>query len=294
MTDYYKILGIEKNATDKEIKKAYRKLALKYHPDKPNGNEEKFKKIAQAYDILSDKEKRQNYDQFGESGEQQFNYPNQDASKIFEQFFKFDSFNDNDDFSGINFFTSRRKRKDPPMSCNIICTLEELDKGITKKMKISRTIYKRNGQQQKEDNVYHVDIRPGWKEGTRITYPSVGDVHEGMNREPANIIFIIKEKAHALFKRNNNDLIINIELTFKESLLGFSKTIETLRNKKFKITSDEISYDNKKLIIYGKGMTIKNNNNDVNKRGNIIVVSKVKYPKKLTNQQRTHFEKAFD
>ena len=68
MTDYYKILGINKQATSQEIKKAYKKLAFKYHPDKNSGNneaEEKFKKIAEAYEILSDDKKRQNYDMFG-------------------------------------------------------------------------------------------------------------------------------------------------------------------------------------------------------------------------------------
>ena len=71
MADYYKILGVSKNASQEEIKKAYRKLALQYHPDKNKGNksaEEKFKKINEAYAVLSDKEKRQQYDQFGSTG----------------------------------------------------------------------------------------------------------------------------------------------------------------------------------------------------------------------------------
>ena len=63
--DYYNVLGVEKSASDEDIKKAYRKLAHKYHPDKPEGNEEKFKEINQAYQILKDKEKRAQYDQFG-------------------------------------------------------------------------------------------------------------------------------------------------------------------------------------------------------------------------------------
>lgn len=68
--DYYKILGVAKTATDDDLKKAYRKLALKYHPDKNRtpGAEERFKEIAEAYEILSDKKKRQVYDQFGEEG----------------------------------------------------------------------------------------------------------------------------------------------------------------------------------------------------------------------------------
>ncbi|MBM2839303.1 MAG: dnaJ, partial [Deltaproteobacteria bacterium] len=70
--DYYEVLGVHKNASDAEIKKAYRRLALQYHPDKNPGNkesEEKFKELAEAYEIISDPEKRARYDQFGHAGE---------------------------------------------------------------------------------------------------------------------------------------------------------------------------------------------------------------------------------
>lgn len=68
--DYYKVLGLSRSATEEEVKKAYRKLALKFHPDKNKsaGAEEKFKEIAEAYEVLSDKKKRDVYDQFGEEG----------------------------------------------------------------------------------------------------------------------------------------------------------------------------------------------------------------------------------
>lgn len=91
--DYYKVLGISKSATEKEIKKAYRYLAMKYHPDKNRDNpkvaEEKFKKVNEAYSILSDKEKRQNYDRFGKEGINQHNGMSQDqAEHVFRTFFR--------------------------------------------------------------------------------------------------------------------------------------------------------------------------------------------------------------
>ncbi|MDD5606275.1 MAG: molecular chaperone DnaJ [Candidatus Pacebacteria bacterium] len=102
MKDYYKILGIDKNASSEEIKKAYRKLAHQYHPDKRTGDENKFKEINEAYQILSDKEKRSQYDQFGSTfdqpqsgfsgfegfGQQGFDF-GEDLGDIFEQFFSF-------------------------------------------------------------------------------------------------------------------------------------------------------------------------------------------------------------
>jgi len=85
-TDYYALLGVSKNATDAEIKKAYRKLAMKYHPDHTKGDktaEEKFKKISEAYAVLSDKEKRKQYDTFGADGFQQ-RYSQEDIFRGFD------------------------------------------------------------------------------------------------------------------------------------------------------------------------------------------------------------------
>jgi len=106
--DYYKVLGVSKNANGNEIKKAYRKLAIKYHPDKNRDNKEKaaekFKKVSEAYDILSDKEKRQKYDQFGKAGiNNHGNMSNEHAQQMFSAFFGgSDPFNMffNDDMSG--------------------------------------------------------------------------------------------------------------------------------------------------------------------------------------------------
>ena len=295
MGEYYKILGIDKNASDKEIKKAYRKLALKYHPDKPDGDEDKFKKISEAYDILSDKDKKDKYDKYGKDGinnnfnNPHFNFSNNDANHIFEQFFRFNS--RNDDFSNI-FMNKKRKIKDRHIISYIYCTLEELDNGTIKKMKVPRTIYKKGGRETKEtqNNIYTINIKPGWKEGTKITYPSAGDIYEESNREPADIIFIIRQKSHENYIRDNNNLIINIHITLEESLLGFSKIIKTLRGEKIKITLDEVIQDKRKIVINGRGMSIKNN---INRRGDIFIICNIQYPEKLDDNQKMYIKQAF-
>ena len=133
--DYYEVLGVKKGASESEIKKAYRKLALKYHPDKNPDNkeaEDKFKEAAEAYDILSTPEKKQRYDQFGHSGMGGASSgPSMDD--IFSQFG--DAFG----FGGQNPFGGRRReRRGNDLVINVRVTLEDVLNGVTKKFKYRR------------------------------------------------------------------------------------------------------------------------------------------------------------
>lgn len=151
--DYYEVLGVQKNATDDEIKKAYRKMAIKYHPDKNPGNkeaEEKFKEAAEAYDVLSNPEKRQRYDQFGHAGPQSAGAgwgggfggwggagggPSLD--EIFEQF--------GDIFGGRQYTSGgvhrqRQQRKGTDLRVKVKVTLADVMNGVEKKIKIPRLV----------------------------------------------------------------------------------------------------------------------------------------------------------
>ena len=143
--DYYEVLGVDKTADEKEIKKAYRKLAMKYHPDvsEEEGSEEKFKEISEAYAVLSDEEKRQRYDQFGHDGMEGFTaedfYQNVNFDDIFQGFDIGNIF----DLFGFGGGSRSRGRTGPQRGSDIYTevhiTLEEAYNGCEKEIKVTRS-----------------------------------------------------------------------------------------------------------------------------------------------------------
>jgi DnaJ-class molecular chaperone len=281
--DYYKILGLTKGASDDDIKKAYRKLALKYHPDKNKepGAEEKFKEVAEAYEILSDPKKKDIFDKYGEEGLKMgaggggagagpssgspggFSYTwSGDPNETFRMFFGNSNpfaafFGEEDDdspngmggfggFPGMFRFTSssfggpggpgstsmhqqmsgpgaqsggsagsKKKAQDPPIYHDLLVSLEDISTGTTKKMKISRKVLGPDARSTHlEDKVLTIDIKPGWKAGTKITFPREGD--QSPSTVPADIVFIIKDKPHPYFKRDSCDLVYTARITLRE------------------------------------------------------------------------------
>lgn len=164
--DYYEVLGVAKNATDDEIKKAYRKLAIKYHPDKNPDNkeaEEKFKEAAEAYDVLSNADKRARYDQFGHAGAQGAGGfggfggfgGGMSMDDIFSQFG--DIFGGHfGGFGGAAGGHSRRQRRGSDLRIKVSLTLEEIAKGVTKTLKIPTMVScdKCNGSGAKNGSAY--------------------------------------------------------------------------------------------------------------------------------------------
>jgi len=143
--DYYEILGIGKSASEDEIKKAYRKLAIKYHPDKNPDDpsaEDKFKEAAEAYEVLSDSQKRQHYDQFGHQSVNGGGYGGGGFSDVNDIFSRFgDIFGDTpfgDFFGGNNARGGKRMRKGDSLRIKLKLNLEEVANGIEKKIKVKR------------------------------------------------------------------------------------------------------------------------------------------------------------
>ncbi|XP_066444438.1 dnaJ homolog subfamily B member 13 isoform X2 [Eleutherodactylus coqui] len=235
--DYYSVLEITRSAGDAEIKKAYRKLALKYHPlkNKDPSAPHRFRQIAEAYDVLSDLRKKATYDKFGEEGLKggiPAEFGGQHAwtsgyvyhgnphntfkdffggDNPFADFFTPDGSEVNTGFGGLR--GRGVKKQDPPIERDLYLSLEDLYFGCTKKIKISRRVMNEDGHTSSmRDKILSIDVHPGWQAGTRITFPAEGD--QGPNIIPADIVFIVKEKPHPRFVRQGDNLIYtaNIEL----------------------------------------------------------------------------------
>ncbi|CAH1775766.1 unnamed protein product [Owenia fusiformis] len=344
--DYYNILGIAKTATEDEIKKAYRKMALKYHPDKNKspGAEEKFKNISEAYDVLHDKEKRGIYDKYGEEGLKggmngggpsggptggnfQYTYhgnPHETFKMFFgdEDPFQFFSFGgqggmpggtsssrrvftnlggehehmDTDDDPFASMFgggrhgmgghgmpmggmpqSHIRKRQDKPIVHELKVSLEDIYKGTTKKMKITRKVIQPGtNQPMAEDKVLTIDIKKGWKSGTKITFPKEGD--QTPNNIPADIVFVIKDKPHPTFTRDGSDLRYKVKIGLREALVGTTLQIPTIDGKSRQLRLSEVIRPTTKKRIMGEGLPLPK---QPTKRGDLIIEFDINFPETL-------------
>lgn len=339
--DYYKILGIAKGANDDEIKKAYRKLALKYHPDKNRaaGAEEKFKEIAEAYEVLSDTKKREVYDKFGEEGlkggstntgggPEPYAFHG-DGHATFAQFFGsaspfqaffdfggpgnrvFSTMHDDDvemddpfgiggqrvgpggafrshsfNFTGPGMNMGRGAGKggqqDPAIEHDLYMNLEDIAKGCTKKMKISRRMLQQDGNYRKEDKVLTINVKPGWKAGTKITFQKEGDQSRG--KVPADIIFIIRDKPHPNFRRDGSDIRYTCKLSLKEALCGTVVEVPTLSGEKITLNLQrEVVKPNTVKRIQGHGLPYPK---EPSRKGDLLVSFDIKFPDSLSQSQK--------
>ncbi|KAL2346807.1 hypothetical protein Fmac_000807 [Flemingia macrophylla] len=333
--DYYNVLKVSRNATEDDLKKAYRKLAMKWHPDKNRDNnneaEAKFKQISEAYEarnifflnvdmmncVLSDPQKRAFYDQFGEEGlknrptsgnESSSNGFNpRNAEDIFAEFFgsspfgfgssgpgRSSRFPSDTTFGGFDnnfrsYSTGRTniQKKSPSVETKLSCTLEELYSGSTRKMKISRNVTDANGRPIEESEILSIDVKPGWKKGTKITFPEKGN--QKPNEVAADLIFVIDEKPHNLFTRDGNDLIVNKRVSLAEAIGGTTIDITTLDGRTVSIAVTDIVSPGYEMIVGNEGMPIAK---EPGRKGDLRIKFDVKFPTKLTPEQRAGLKRA--
>lgn len=319
--DFYNILGLQRNANESEIKKAYRKLAMKWHPDKNQENkdyaEKKFKAVSEAYEILSDPKKKEIYDQYGEDGLRQDGggggggFSSRDAEDIFSQFFGGAGggggpFGGGGGFGGFGGMPGgmpggfpgggfgghghghgapRQQREAPrkkadPIEQVLRLTLEEMYYGVQKNLKLTRTVI-RGGAEQRISETLTIDVKPGWKKGTKITFPEKGDEAPGVIA--ADIIFVVDEKKHPQFERDGNDLICTKRVDLHEALLGTGVFITTLNGKSINVEVPEIVSPKYVKVLVGEGMPL---SKSPNAKGDLKIKFDIRFPKELSGTQR--------
>ncbi|KAG2707302.1 hypothetical protein I3760_05G142500 [Carya illinoinensis] len=312
--DYYNMLKVSRNASEEDLKKAYKRLAMKWHPDKNPANkkesEAKFKQISEAYDVLSDSQKRQIYDVYGEEGLQAaefaspnstggpfpagnsgFRYNPRDADEIFVEFFSGSGGDRLRSGNGEEVRRSQVKKKANPKAAAIesklACTLEELYTGCRKKMRIARSVPDEFGRPKTVEEILKIDIKPGWKKGTKITFPEKGNQEPGVT--PADLIFVVDEKPHAIFKRNGNDLVVTQKISLLEALAGVTRNLTTLDGRNLAISLTDIVKPGHVMVIPNEGMP---NSKEPSKKGNIVIKFDVKFPSRLTEEQKSDLRRA--
>ncbi|KAI4326659.1 hypothetical protein MLD38_031948 [Melastoma candidum] len=333
--DYYNILKVNRNASIDDLRKSYKRLAMIWHPDKnPTSRraeaEAKFKQISEAFDVLSDPQKRQIYDLYGEEALKSGQFPPpsraggssfrrdpggghgrryegngtsfRNAEDIYAEIFGADGGGGGGVGSGgggrrggnrDGFYTTSSSgvgvggsggdaRKGPAVENTLPCSLEDLYKGVKKKMKISRTICDAHGRSRTVEEILTIEIKPGWKKGTKITFPEKGNQEPGVI--PADLIFVVDEKPHILYKRDGSDLVINHELTLLEALTGKNLEFNSLDGRNLVIPLTDIVKPGYEMIIPGEGMPI---SREPGRKGNLRIKFDVKYPARLTTEQKS-------
>ncbi|KAJ7563197.1 hypothetical protein O6H91_03G100100 [Diphasiastrum complanatum] len=372
--DYYNILKVASNASEEDLKKAYRKQAMQWHPDKnPHDKvaaEARFKQISEAYEVLSDPEKRGVYDQYGEEGLKElssppaadrffrssstrFGFNPRKADDIFAEFFFTDSsplsprrafmngssrrvfsprrvsmngssrrvcsppspsvnessrhaasatgrtalngvfgqgfggednmYRPSSKFNGSDEGEVLSPSTDRPASVenNLHCSLEELYNGSIRKMKIARNAVDANGKIVPFEEVLTIEVKPGWKKGTRITFPDKGN--EQPNAVPGDLVFVIDERPHEIFERQGNDLVVTEKILLADALAGCTVCITTLDARLLRIPITEVIHPGYEKVVLSEGMPIAR---EQGMKGNLRIKFDIKFPTTLSTDQR--------
>ena len=275
MADFYSVLGVSKNATSQEIKTAYRKLALKWHPDKNKSSEAdaKFKEINKAYEVLSDTKKRDTYDQYGESafkggaaGGQSYSYNQGPFSYTYSsqggnpfENIDFGGFSNPfdifEEFFGFHSPNSRANRK---KLFSIELDFEEAVHGVEKMVHI-------------ENKNQKIKIPAGVADGNRIRF--------------SNFDLEVRVRDHHLFRREGQDIYINKEISFRQAVLGDVIEVETL-DKPLKIKVRKGTQPGTIIRLRGVGVVYPNTNH----KGDEYVILKIKIPDRASSKAKKLLE----
>jgi curved DNA-binding protein len=288
--DYYKLLGVEKGASQGEIKKAYRKLAMKYHPDHTKGDkaaEEKFKKISEAYAVLSDKEKRKEYDTFGAEGFRQ-RFSQEDIFRGFDFGDVFREFGFGGGRGGMRFnfgggspFGSHARQQQARMKGSDLVyelplTLKEVANGTSKTVSL---------QHQGYSEKVTVKIPKGLISGKKLRLAGKGSPSP-LGGPPGDLFIRAKVLNDPLYRAEKYDLHMNQELKLSEAVLGTHISVPTLDGKQLSLKIPPGTKPGTKMRMSGHGLPHMKGN----KKGDLYVKIQVKLPRQLTDEQKKLIE----
>lgn len=301
--DYYKILGVEKSATQDEIKKAYRKLAMKYHPDRNSGNktaEEKFKEITEANEVLSDPDKRKKYDTLGSNWKQYQHTGGQGFDDFFTNFgggrrssgsgssYEFNG-NINDIFGGMgggfsDFFESffggraggfggRTQQQKTAVDVEAILnvSLEDAYNGSEKTINV-------DGKKLK------IKVTPGTKDGQKLRLKGMGR-SKTSDGTKGDLYLNIHVLHHPFYEIKDNELYYNLDVNLYTAVLGGKENVRTLDGRTISINIPEGTESESKLRLKGLGLV------DNGVRGDLFVDIHVTVPKNLSKEEKELFNK---
>lgn len=272
--DYYSTLGLKRGASEDEIKTAYRKLAMKHHPDR-GGDQNKFKEISTAYESLTNPEKKRIIDMGGDPNAQpgmggfnqgpfEFHFGTGDLNDLFGNF-------------GFGGFGRQPLRKNKSLNINVEITLEDVLKGKDLNAEISIPGGK--------NKIINISIPPGIEHGQQIRYEGMGD-NSIPNLRPGDLFVNVLIRDHSIFKRENTSLVLEKEISVWDAILGSSLDIETLDNKTLSISIPAGTQPETVLSCRGEGLP----HMRTRQRGNLLIKIKIRIPRNLTTDQKKSIE----
>ncbi len=329
--DYYQVLGLSTGASSGEIKSAYRKLALKHHPDKnpknPKESEEKFKEISEAYSVLSDPEKRSVYDQYGHNPRQSFGFGNVDPESIFSMF-----------FGG-----ERRSQRGSDIRIQLALSLEDVAKGPQKDVQFNRKKQCSScsgmggdgstcntchgyGQVQQSQGMWQVtttcprcqgakiqvtnkctvckgegylnepknikiDIPVGVSQGSVLRIKGEGEIN-AQSKNRGSLLCHIQVLPHKIFERDKSNIICEKKITFTQACCGAKIVVPTLLSGKTEMNIPAGTQSGQVFKLAGRGLPRVNSTSRTKGKGDQYVYVKVDVPKKLS-QKATKLLKEF-
>ena len=283
MPNYYDVLGVPRDASEKDVRQAYRKLAREHHPDVNQGNkasEAKFKEINEAYSVLSDAEKRSKYDKYGDNWTRWEEMEDQARARrgggsrwsnvggpgpVFD-------FGDGQGspFEGLFANVGQERRRPRSVEHPIVVTLEEAFQGTNRLMSLP------------DGRRLEVTIPPGVDNGSRVRVAP----DEGRSN---NIYLAVSVRPHPRFQREGLDLYTDVEVPLEDAILGGETTVQTLRGQ-VALTIPGETQNGQRFRLAGQGMPALNTKeNTVGKRGDLYATARVKLPTDLTTEERELF-----